>query len=347
MSTQLSILVTGATGYIGGSVLARLLGHPEAHSFSITTLVRSQSSAKAKILKEKFNVKAVIGSLDDGGLVSSLTEEADVVISCAHADHLDGVQAMLSGMKKRYQKLGVAPILIHTSGTGVLTSSAKGMFPTDVIYDDLNAEQIESLAITQPHRDVDVAIVDADKQGYLKSYIVLPSTIYGIASNSLVDTGVQHPYSQQIPKLITVSLARGQGGMVGKGLALWPNVDIEEVADLYIVLLDAVRSHPDATGHGREGYYFGENGEHQWYDISKEISKVLVELGRGETDEPTTLSSEELIKYFGSEAAGHRYGTNSRCRANRSRALGWLPKKTTADMIASIKADAQAIAQNV
>ena len=51
--------------------------------------------------------------------------------------------------------------------------------------------------------------------GYTKTYIVLPSTIYGIASTALVDMGVQNPRSKQIPALVDASLDRKQGGMVG------------------------------------------------------------------------------------------------------------------------------------
>ena len=64
--------------------------------------------------------------------------------------------------------------------------------------------------------------------GYLKSYIVLPSTIYGIADNALVRAGVSNAYSVQIPKLIRGALAHGAAGMVGKGLAVWNSVEINE-----------------------------------------------------------------------------------------------------------------------
>lgn len=73
------------------------------------------------------------------------------------------------------------------------------------------------------------------------------------------------------------------------------------MADLFIVLFDSIVANPDKVGHGREGYYFGENGEHTWYDISKAISKALVELGHGKSEEPSTFTPEEIIKYFGSE----------------------------------------------
>lgn len=69
------------------------------------------------------------------------------------------------------------------------------------------------------------------------------------------------------------------------------------VVDLYIRLFDAILSNRPA-GHGRDGYYFGENGENSLYDVCRAISQALVDLGRGYSPEPTTLSVEENLKYF-------------------------------------------------
>ena len=114
------------------------------------------------------------------------------------------------------------------------------------------------------------------------------------------------------------------------------------VADLYITLLDATMSDnpPSALGHGRSGFYFGENGEHKLRDISKAIAEVLFERGRGQSAEPTTLSEEEMNKYFPHGAAF--LSSNSRCRADRSKAVGWQPVKVTADMLKSIDAEVEA-----
>ncbi len=79
------------------------------------------------------------------------------------------------------------------------------------------------------------------------------------------------------------------------------------MADLYKVLFDSIVANPDKVGHGREGYYFGESGEHTWYDISKAISRVLVELGLGKSEEPTAFTPEELVQYFGSEVRDMSY----------------------------------------
>jgi len=104
----------------------------------------------------------------------------------ADADHLKGTEAILRGFKTRFQKTGVAPILIHTvsftsldepcnetqpvasdsqSGTGVLTDKAEGKYESTDIYSDLDIPKIESLPDTQSHRAVDLAIVAAAEEG--------------------------------------------------------------------------------------------------------------------------------------------------------------------------------------
>lgn len=115
------------------------------------------------------------------------------------------------------------------------------------------------------------------------------------------------------------------------------------VADLYIVLFDSIVAKPEETGHGWEGFYFGENGEHSWYQISKTIGENLVQLGISTDAEPTSFTVEELPKYFGTESVGWYFGTNSRCKASRARSIGWKPKYTAEDMLKSITPEIQAI----
>ncbi len=133
----------------------------------------------------------------------------------------------------------------------MLADQAAGMYSGDKVYNDASAEDIESLPLTQVHRPVDIAVIDAVKAGkscidlvspnvmplmlnpnslpgYVKTYIVCPSTIYGIVSNPLVDAGIQNPHSIQVPQIIRASIDRGQGGMVGLGKNLWPNVLVDD-----------------------------------------------------------------------------------------------------------------------
>ncbi|KAJ7275729.1 NAD-binding protein [Mycena rebaudengoi] len=335
MSTKTDFFLTGATGYIGGAVLTRFLQHPHADTFQFTVLVRDAKKA------EKFTemgIHAVVGSHGDAELVERLASQADVVIATADCDDLDAAKATLRGLQKRHA-LGVTPIFINTSGTGVLAEDAKGMSAGTTVYDDSNADQIETLAPDQPHRPVDIAITRADAEGYVKTYIILPSTIYGMATGKFVDAGIQNPHSLQVPALIKAALDRGRAGMVGEGKNLWPNVEIHELADLYVALYDAIVGDAD-TGHGRNGYYFGESGEHSLYDVGKAIGDALVSHGIGDNPEPTSFTQPELDKYFGGSAY---MGSNSRCRATHSRSIGWKPVKTTRDLLASVQPEMEAL----
>jgi hypothetical protein len=78
------------------------------------------------------------------------------------------------------------------------------------------------------HREVDIEVVKGDTEGYVKTYIVLPSTIYGIASGPLVDAGFANPHSVQIPGQIKLGLVRGQAGVTGEGKNVWPHVHIDD-----------------------------------------------------------------------------------------------------------------------
>ena len=95
MTSKTHIFITGATGtlssavfgmetmlmehlgYIGGSVLQRLLDHPKRDTFEITALVRSVDKAK---LLNALGVNTVVASLSDLDKLTELAAASDVVI---------------------------------------------------------------------------------------------------------------------------------------------------------------------------------------------------------------------------------------------------------------------------
>jgi len=125
---------------------------------------------------------------------------------------------------------------------------AVGDRASNVIWDDLDADRMEKhIPDTAYHRNVDLALIEADKEGkasarvesrriklivfsegYVRTYIIAPSTIYGLARGRLVDEGIQHVQSVQIPTMVRISLGRGIGAMIGEGKNFWPHVHIED-----------------------------------------------------------------------------------------------------------------------
>jgi uncharacterized protein YbjT (DUF2867 family) len=135
VSSSKSVFFTGATGYIGGTVLTKLLALSSPPS-TITALVRSEDKAKSigsLPTPSGTTLKPLLGSLQDLDKLTNAAEEHDIVVHTAHADDLDAIKAIIAGAKNRKAKTGHRTLLIHTSGTGVFADNAKGQYPTDTV----------------------------------------------------------------------------------------------------------------------------------------------------------------------------------------------------------------------
>ena len=68
--------------------------------------------------------------------------------------------------------------------------------------------------------------------GYVDTYIVNPTTVWGIADQELVKEGISNPHSIQVPALIRASLGkereRERAGMVGEGKNIWHDVYFDD-----------------------------------------------------------------------------------------------------------------------
>ncbi|TDL24606.1 NAD(P)-binding protein [Rickenella mellea] len=303
-----SVFFLGATGYIGGAVLVALKSvHPE---LEITALVRSQEKATA--VQRAGAAKVIIGSHDEVEKIQSKSAESDIVVNAADADDLPLTIAIIAGLKER-AKLGLKPILLHTSGTGVVSVNTKGGFTPDAekIWNDNKEDDIRSISPSQPHREIDLEIFKADEEGIISAYIIAPSTIYGVGSGPVNKT------SQQIPKMIRVAVERKQTVYAGEGTNKWNNVHIHDLTDLYDLVFNLAISGKDTAKSPFEKFYFGSVGEHTWGEVARDIAPLLHKRG--------LVNSDQAISVPVSEKPGVT-ATTSRSVSERGFALGWKPK---------------------
>ncbi|RPD68444.1 NAD-P-binding protein [Lentinus tigrinus ALCF2SS1-7] len=336
-SDKFQVFYTGATGYIGGAVLQLILEHPQTSTFSIIALVRD--AAKAHLLESKFGVKTVVGSLQDVDKLSELAENAHIVVHTADADDEGAMKAILAGLKRRHEKTGDVPHLIHTSGAALIADSARGAYLSPRIYSDLDIAALDALPATAAHHTVDLLAVQADEDGYARTYIVVPGYVYGAPSGPLYDAGIAKKTTILLPWLADVFARRGRAGVLNGGKNAWANVHVHDNADAYYRLFSKILAEPASLGHGRTGYHFTENGECTLYDMCAAVGAALVAAGvASEAEaEPDSLAAEECDRYFG------KYGdfevvdlffANVRCRADRARKhLGWAPTHTADEVL--------------
>lgn len=127
-----------------------------------------------------------------------------------------------------------------------------------------------------------------------------------------------------------------------------------------MIVFDSALTKP-TTPHGREGFYYAESDEGTLYEVVKEVAKVLTEYGKVKSPELTQFTAEELeqkplvstycgvfsdshyrVPFFSCQYLAY-FGTHCRARADRARAIGWKPVKTTKDMVASVRPQVDAI----
>lgn len=300
------IFLTGGTGYIGGSVLTRLLKSPE--KYSVSALVRSKDQGETL---KKLGVTPIHGSLDDYDVLFKASREADAVVDTASADHLSSSQAMVKGLTAKNDKKAV---FLHTSGTGVLTFDAV----TKVPFDDEDMDRIHAIPPKALHKGIDSWIFD-NSEG-ITAAIICPSTIYGLGSGPFRKT------SQQVIGLAKAAVARRKAGYVGESKeVIWGDVDINDLVDLYLLILDGLLS--GKIEHGKKGgWYFASSGEHTWHKVAQCLAAVLHKRGLVDTTEVSQFEEKYVNEWLYGEVAVYVFGHDSRAVSNRSKKIGWKPK---------------------
>lgn len=274
---------TRKQGYIGGTLLQRLIAHPSASTFDITILIRNPD--KAKIIESAFGnrVKPVVGHHGELDKIESLAESAHIVINVvsafmhdlvgyltkyqADSDDVALTKAILSGLRKSHTTaLGDPPILIHTVRVhlklhlyfAVLTMPVCSREQVFLWTTPRVSSRAKSFTTTRtrsrsspsrPPRSIETSISSSSRriskvrlvqavwlleiltrtlEGYARTYIVLPCTVYGIATGPLFDSGFANRYSIQIPALIKAALTRKRAGVLGQGKPVWTSVHIDD-----------------------------------------------------------------------------------------------------------------------
>jgi nucleoside-diphosphate-sugar epimerase len=102
---------------------------------------------------------------------------------------------------------------------------------------------------------------------------------------------------------------------IGRGLNVWSNVHIADMADLYLLALEKAPA---------GSFYYVENGEAAFGDLVRTIAKAL---GLGEAQ---SWPAEDAVAKWGRELAVFALGSNSRVRSLKARKeLGWAPTRAS------------------
>lgn len=324
------IFFVGGTGYIGGSILHLMLAGDYLDRFSITVLTRRPEVAASL---RALGVEPIMGSIDDLALLRQQSAKSSVVFNLANCDDSASARAIAQGLADRSASSGERPIFIHTSGAGVLSSNSSGQglsLQHDTgafLWDDADVEAHAAIPADAPHRHVDLEIFEAAKSGLIKAYLMVPPTVFGRGLGQFAEDRM----SIQLPRLAYQTLRTGRAMYVGTGEAQWTNVHVADLADLYLLLLEAALK--DEAPEGLAGLYYPATELFTWADASARVGQVLHEQGRIASPTPTT-----------GLPGGWFWGSNVRMTSTNAKNLGWTPTRGgTREMLADIDWDVELI----
>ena len=282
----MKIFITGATGYIGGSIAHRLI----AEGHQVTGLVRSDTRAEQA---QSRGIVPVLGTLDDGEVLSGAARATDAVIDAASADHPACANTFLAALE------GSGKVYLRTSGTSIVSTPSGGELVDDIFDEDTPFTPVPMRA---PRVALDAKVRGA---GGLRTAVIAPCLIYGRGHGF-------NPDSIQVPWLIALARKRGVPKHIGSGANVWSNVHIDDLVTLYLLALDKAPA---------GAIYYAENGENSMQEVCAAIGRML-----GQDGETESMNLEEAGAEWGEGPANYTMGSNSRVRGRRARKdLGWAP----------------------
>jgi nucleoside-diphosphate-sugar epimerase len=189
----LKIFITGASGYIGGSVVAALM----AAGHQVSGLARSDKTTAALA---ELGITPVRGTLDATEVLAKAAHDADVTINAADANHRAAAATMLKALA------GTGKIFLHTDGSSIVGTRSRDELVEKVFDEDTPFTPTPQRA---SRVEIDKMVRSAASDG-VRSVVIAPSLIYGLGHGL-------NAQSIQVPWLIKLAKKAGIPKHIGPG----------------------------------------------------------------------------------------------------------------------------------
>lgn len=204
------VLLTGASGYIGSAVAEAL----RAGGHEVIGVARSEDAARR--LEER-GIKARRGDLYDEASIGRAARDVDAVVHAASTGGTDMAQTDAAAVKEIVAALeGTGNPFVYTSGLWVYGNTGEH------VADEESALNPTPLVAWRPA--VEQFVLAAAERG-VRSSVIRPGMVYGRGGGSpgeMVDAGRK----------------KGVVRIVGTGENRWSLVHVDDLADLYVLVLE-------------------------------------------------------------------------------------------------------------
>ncbi|KFA72092.1 hypothetical protein S40288_02263 [Stachybotrys chartarum IBT 40288] len=334
-----NILITGAAGFIGGSLIAEILARTEGPLKNIRIFAAAREQKQIDAISKLDVTPLLLDITETAAVDQAITKnKVNIVVHNASAWDPRVTSNFIKALGKRRRETGDKTFYLHTSVTA--TFAPEGGWPYGEIKDSdpsLMDKQRE-IPAGHPVRGTNIALADEGKEEGVTVLNLPAPMVYGRGR------GEWRKVSINIPALVRAATRlRMVRKFEDNGRS--PAVHVDDLTDLYALLLEKIIQGEELPS-GESGYYFAFAHKIDWWKTMDGLAKALH--ARGLVDEPTVktwpswdVASEELkfprpyIKAMGA--------SNGELIAENGYKVGWQPKWDEKRFMDSLDDEVQAV----
>ncbi|KAK7698416.1 hypothetical protein SLS64_012537 [Diaporthe eres] len=366
------ILVTGASGYLGGTLLARWKGADLPAYDKLYALVRTDAQAKAV---EQYGAEALtFDSRDEAAVRKAVVDnKITIVYYLIDAIRSEAQVNFIKALAEVKKATGQEVHFLHTTGAKMFSSHAGA--PTDAPLLDTNPAlysihktQVEAAPfdliktqaldheespprsgkpadlVPQAVSTNNIVIEEAEKYG-VRSYIFAPCMVYGRGE------GFGNTISIQTVAIVKAAQAMKRVYKVDEGRPTWPVCHILDNTALYFEILRTILAGKELS-HGRAGYFLASPGSVAWDDLYTAMAAALAKrniIG----DDSVVPANDSILEQIGEalgcspEFVGVQIGGRCTFTAEHGSKIGWKPQYPPEHIIEDAENEVQLILDNL
>ncbi|KAL9058634.1 MAG: hypothetical protein Q9162_001641 [Coniocarpon cinnabarinum] len=315
-----NVLITGAAGFIGGSVITELAASNNSlldrqHVFAA---IRSEEQAQAL---STLGVNVLRLALNDEEAVAEAVSKNNISIVIHVASSIDPGLALplIDALSKRKEATGDKTYFIHTSALSAFYE--KCGWPAGKTQDTGPIFETEKrLADSYPVRKTDVAVIEHAQARGVTSFVIVPSLIYGKG------TGPWNKLSVVLPPIVQASIKRNGVNKFPENTKV-SGSHVSDLTALYRKVVEKILS-KETIPSDTEGYYFATAHDIYLWEASDHLAAALK--ARGLVTDSTTkiwANDEEAAEALGVPVAFLQalWNSGDDLVSERTRAIGWNP----------------------
>ncbi|KAI1433857.1 hypothetical protein GGR50DRAFT_460534 [Xylaria sp. CBS 124048] len=287
-----NVLITGGSGYLGGSLLARWSQANLPAYNKLYALVRTPKQAEA--VKQHYSAEPLTfnaydeAEVRDAVVGNNITVVYHLISARFHTSQVFFIKA-LAEVKKN---TGRDVHFLHTTGAKIFSSHAGAPTDKPLLDSDPNLYEIQKAQKAPFHlmqEAVDtnnIVIEEAEKHG-VRCYLFAPCIVYGEGE------GFDNKISIQTVAIVRAAEGTKRVYRVDDNRPTWPVCHILDNTNLYLELMRRILAGENPS-YGKKGYYLASPGSVAWDDIYAAVAKALTKRGVVLDDTVITANEQDL-----------------------------------------------------